>query len=38
MLVNNRIIQFANEEDNMEKSILYMKNARLKKTHLKDES
>ena len=38
MLVGNKIIQFANEEDNMEKSILYIKNARLKKTHLKDEN
>lgn len=38
MLVGTRIIQFSNDEDTMERGILNIKYARLKKTHLKDSS
>jgi hypothetical protein len=36
ILVGTRIIEFANEEDTMERGILNIKYARMKKTHLKD--
>jgi hypothetical protein len=36
MLVGHRLIQFNSEDDTKERGILNCKNARLKKTHLKD--
>lgn len=36
VFVENRIIQFSRDDDTMERGILNIKYARLKKTHLKD--
>ena len=35
--MNDKLIQFSNEDDEMERGILNIKYARLKKTHLKDD-
>jgi len=37
IFVGNKLIQFNSEDDTMERGILNIKYARLKKTHLKDD-
>jgi hypothetical protein len=36
VFVENKLIQFNDDEDFMERGVLHIKYARLKKTHLKD--